>query len=176
ILLSAVACFIASSVIHMALGYHQSDYGKVPQEDAVMEALRKFAIPPGDYCVPRPASRHDLKSPEYQEKVKRGPVVMMTVMSGYFAMGKRFTQWFVFLIVVGVFAAYVTGHALAPGASGRAVFRFVGTVAFIGYGLALWPLSIWYERSWMTTLKANVDALIYGLVTAGVFAWLWPHA
>ena len=176
ILLSAVACFIASSLIHMVLPYHRSDYGKVPQEDAVMEALRKFNIPRGDYHMPRPASSADMKSPEFREKVKRGPAVMMTVMKGDFAMGPKFLSWFVYLLVVGAFAACVAGHTLAPGAPSKSVFHVVGLIAFAAYGLALWQLSIWYERSWMTTLKSNVDALIYAVITACVFVWMWPAA
>lgn len=47
--------------------------------------------------------------------------------------------------------------------------------AFIGFALALWQQTIWYNRSWVTTLKSNIGGLLYGLVTAGVFAWLWPR-
>jgi len=64
---------------------------------------------------------------------------------------------------------------LPPGASSRAAFHFAGLTAFVAYTLALWPMSIWYRRSWITTIKATVDGLIYALLTAGVFAWLWPH-
>ena len=99
---------------------------------------------------------------------------MMTVMSGQFAMGKKFAQWFVYLLVVGALAGSVAGHTLAPGAPFEHVFHIVGLVAFAGHGLALWPISIWYERSWTTTLKSNIDALIYALLTAGIFGWLWP--
>jgi hypothetical protein len=174
ILISAVAVFVASSIIHMMLPYHRTDYGQVPSEDAVMDALRKFGIAPGDYMIPRPQSREAMKSPEFKEKFKRGPVAMMTVMKGEFTMGKRLAQWFVYLIVVGIFAAYVAGRALGPGAPYGSVFRFVGTVAFAGYGLALWQNSIWYSRSWSTTLKSNFDALVYALLSAAIFAWLWP--
>jgi hypothetical protein len=174
ILLSAIAVFIVSSLVHTVLGYHHTDFGKVPAEEAVMDALRKFDIPPGDYLMPRPGSREEMKSGEYQAKFKRGPVAMITVMSGTLAMGKQFVQWFVYVLVVGTIAAYVAGHALGPGAPWTAVFRFAGTVAFAAYGLALWQSSIWYSRSWRTTLKSNFDALIYALVTAGIFGWLWP--
>ena len=51
ILLSAVAVFIASSVIHMVFKYHNSDFKKMPAEDEVMAALRPFDIPPGEYVV-----------------------------------------------------------------------------------------------------------------------------
>ncbi len=176
ILLSAVGVFLVSSLIHMFTGWHKSDYPKVPNEDRVMDTIRPLGIPPGDYMMPRPSSQEEMRSPAFVEKFKKGPVMVFTVMpGGSMAMGKSLTMWFVYAVVVGIFAAYVAGRALPPVASSRAVFRFVGVTAFIGYTLALWQMSIWYRRAWLTTIKATVDGLIYALVTAGVFAWLWPH-
>jgi hypothetical protein len=174
ILISAVIVFVASSVIHMVLPYHRSDYRKVPSEDAVMDALRGFQIAPGDYLIPCAGGPEAMKSPEFKEKMKRGPVALLTVMPGGMGMGKRLAQWFVYLVVVGIFAGYVAGRALAPHTPYLSVFRFAGAVAFVGYGLALWQNSIWYSRSWATTARSNVDALIYALLTAGTFGWLWP--
>jgi len=175
ILLSAVIVFVVSSVIHMALPWHKSDYPKMPNEEKVMDLLRPLAIPPGDYMVPRPSSREEMRSPTFLEKFKRGPVLMITVMpSGSMAMGRNLAMWFAYAVVVGIFAAYVAGRALAPGTAYLQVFRFVGATAFIGYTLALWQMSIWYRRAWSTTIKATVDGLIYGLLTAGTFGWLWP--
>lgn len=176
ILLSSVIVFVASSVIHMVLPWHKSDYPKVPNEDQVMNALRPFGIPPGDYVMPRPASQQDMRSPEFIEKMKKGPVVMMTVLpNGPTGMGKNLTQWFLFSLVIGVFAAYVAGRALPAGAPYLAVFRFAGVAAFLGYAGALWPMSIWLRRAWMTTIKGTIDGLIYALLTAGTFGWLWPR-
>jgi hypothetical protein len=176
ILLSAVIVFLASSVIHMMLPWHKSDYPKMPNEDKVMDALRPLAIPPGDYMIPRPASTQDMRTPEFLEKMKQGPVVVMTVLpNGPMGMGKNLTQWFLYSVVVGVFGAYVAGRALPPGAPYLTVFRFVGVTAFLAYSAALWQMSIWYRRAWITTIKATVDGLIYGLLTAGTFGWLWPH-
>ena len=84
-------------------------------------------------------------------------------------------MWFVYSLVVSLFAAYVAGHALGPGAHYRQVFRFAGTVAFIGYALALWQMSIWYRRAWAMTLKSTFDGVIFALVTCAVFTWMWPH-
>jgi hypothetical protein len=175
ILLSAVLVFVASFLIHMVLPYHRNDYRKAPSEDEVMEALRKAGVAPGNYVIPYAGGPSGLKSPEFVEKVKKGPVAVLTVLRDGFAMGKKLTQWFVFSIVVGIFAGYVAGHALGPGAPYLAVFRYVGTIAFLGYGLALWQDSIWWGRSWSTTLKSNFDALVYGCLSAGVFGWLWPR-
>jgi hypothetical protein len=176
IVVSAVIVFAVSSIIHTVLPWHKSDYLKIPNEDKVMDALRPLAIPPGDYMVPRPTSRQDMRSPEFLEKMKKGPVMVLTVMpNGPWAMGKNLLLWVLYSVVVNIFAAYVAGRALTPGAQYLQVFRFVGTTAFIGYSLALWQMSIWYRRAWSTTTKATVDGLIYALLTAGTFGWLWPR-
>ena len=175
ILLSAVFVFIVSSVVHMLLSYHSGDFTKVPDEEKVMDDLRKYNIPPGEYSMPRAESMKDMSSPEFIEKQKKGPVAMMTVMqNGPVNMGSSLLQWFLFSVVVGIFAAYISGRALGPGADYLAVFRFTGATAFIAYTLGSWQESIWYKRKWSTTIKNTVDGLIYALVTAGTFGWLWP--
>jgi hypothetical protein len=175
IFLSAVFVFIISSVIHMVLGYHRNDFIQVPSEDDVMESLRKFNIPPGDYVIPRASSSKEMQSAEFIEKTKKGPVAFMTVMeSGPPKMGMNLALWFVYSVLVAIFAAYVASRALPPAADYLAVFRFAGVTAFVGYSLALLQNSIWYKRNWSATLKSMFDGLIYGLLTAGTFGWLWP--
>jgi hypothetical protein len=176
ILLSAVIVFVVSSIIHMLLPWHKNDYPKAPSEDRLRDAIRPLAIPPGDYMVPRAASRKEFGTPEFAEKMKAGPVMMLTVMpNGPWSMGRNLSLWFLYLIVVGILAAYVSGRALSVGAPYPQVFRFIGTTAFLGYTVALWQMSIWYRRAWSMTIKATVDGLIYALLTAGVFGWLWPR-
>lgn len=159
----------------MVLPWHKSDYPRMAAEDQFMDAVRPLAIPPGDYMVPRPKSRAYMRSPEFDEKVKKGPVVVMTVLpSGGFAMGKNLAMWFVYILIVGVFAGYVAGRALPHGAQYLHVFRFAGVAAFLCYSVALWQLSIWYRRAWSITIKSSIDGLIYACLTAGTFGWLWP--
>jgi hypothetical protein len=176
ILLSSILVFVVSSIIHMASPWHKTDYPKLANEEQVMDALRPLAIAPGDYFMPRPASMADMKSADFQAKMARGPRVLMTVMPpGTAAMTRELSMWFAYLIVVSILTAYVAAHALLPGAPFRAVFRFAGLVSFIAYASALWQLSIWYRRAWAITLKATVDSVIYGVVTAVTFGYLWPH-
>ena len=176
ILISAGIVFIVSSIIHMLSLWHKSDYPKMPNEDKVMDALRPLAIPPGDYMVPRPSSRQEMRSPEFAEKMKKGPVIMLTVFpGGPIAMRTNLIQWFLYAVVVGIFAGYVAGRALPASTEYLQVFRFAGVTAFLGYAVALWQMSIWYHRSWITTIKITVDGLIYALLTAGTFGWLWPR-
>lgn len=175
ILLSSVIVFVASSIIHMAPLWHKSDYPKIANEDRVMDALRPFAIPPGDYMLPRPTGTAEMKSPEFAEKIRRGPNIIMTVLpNAAWSMGRNLGLWFLYVLVVSIFAAYVAGRALPAGAEYLQVFRFAGVAAFLGYSVALWQMSIWYRRALSMTVKATVDGLIYALLSAGTFGWLWP--
>jgi len=174
IILSAVFVFIVSSILHMALTYHKNDFGKLPDEAGIMDALRKFNIPPGEYSFPKPDSMKEMSSPEFTEKMKNGPVAFITVMKNHApSMTGSLFQWFLYSIVVSIFAAYVAGRALTPESDYLAVFRFTGVTAFVGYSLALLQNSIWYKRAWSVTFKSMFDGLIYALVTAGTFGWLW---
>lgn len=176
ILLSAVFVFIVSSIIHMGPLWHKTDFPKMGNEDGVADALRPHAIPPGEYMIPRPSTAAEMRSPEFLEKMKRGPVVMMTVFpNGQIGMGRNLVLWFLYAVVVGIFAAFVTGRALPPGAHPRPVFKFAGVTAFLAYVAALWQMWIWYRRSWGMTIKSTIDGIIYAAVTAGTFVWLWPR-
>jgi hypothetical protein len=176
ILLSAVAVFVTSSIIHMVLTYHRSDYRKLASEDDVMELLRKSRVTSGDYLLPYATGPKAMKDPAFREKMTKGPVGFLTLREGGPpSMRKPLILWFIYCVVVGVFAAYVAGRALPAGSPFRSVFRFAGVTAFIGYALALWQNTIWSGRSSIITLKSTFDGLVYALLTAGVFAWLWPH-
>ncbi|MFN7986359.1 MAG: hypothetical protein U0529_02740 [Thermoanaerobaculia bacterium] len=176
ILVSAALVFVVSSVIHMLLPIHKGDFRKLPKEDEALEAMGRLGLPPGDYMFPQASAMSDLKDPAFLAKMAKGPVGTMTIVpSGPPAMGASLGLWFVYCAVVGLFAAYVAGRALAVGAHYLAVFRFAGVTAFVGYSLALWQNTIWYRRSALTTLKSTVDGLVYALCTAGVFGWLWPR-
>ena len=176
ILVAAIIVFIASSIIHMATPWHKNDYQKMPSEDKVLEALRLFALPPGDYMAPFCNDMKEMKSAEFIARREKGPVMIATVVpSGPVSMGKSLVYWFVYCLVVGFFAAYVAGHALPAGARYPQVFRLAGVTAFAGYALGLWQMSIWLRRSWGTTLRSTIDGLIYALLTGGTFGWLWPR-
>ncbi|MGA7908549.1 MAG: hypothetical protein WCA16_14155 [Candidatus Sulfotelmatobacter sp.] len=176
ILLSAVIVFVASSIIHMVLPVHKSDYRKLPDEDKVLDALRTAGVTAGrTYHFPH-CSHKDMKSPEMTEKFKRGPIGLLNVMpSGPPALGKFLGQWFVYCIVVGIFVAYLTGRTESAGTPYLQVFRVAGTAAFLGYAVGQIQDSIWKGQTWGVTLKHVFDGLIYGLLTAGTFGWLWPR-
>ena len=175
VLVAAILVFVASSIIHMVLPWHKKDVTQLPDEDAAMAALREAGVKPGDYVFPY-FTPGDMGSPEAKEKYERGPVGILTVMnSGMPFMGSVLGLWFVYGLVISVLVAYVTGRVFGPGAEYLAVFRIAGTVAFLAYAGSEAHRSIWWGRSWGTTLRNIVDGLVYGLVTAGAFGWLWPR-
>lgn len=176
ILLSAVIVFVASSIIHMVLPIHKSDLRRMPNEDAALDSLRRLNLPPGDYAVPLATSMAAMKEPAFIDKMRKGPIVFMTVIPGQTpSMAKPLTLWFLYAVVVSIFAAYIAGRALPPGAHYLEVFRFAGATAFLGYSMAVPQNSIWWHRNWGATIKTMIDGLIYGLLTAGTFGWLWPR-
>lgn len=176
ILVAAVIVFVASSIIHMFTPFHKGDMKKVPNEDGVMSALRNFNLAPGDYAMPLPSSMAAMGTPEFKAKMAAGPVVMMTVRpSGKDGMMGALALWFAYSIVISLFAGYVTGVALGPGADYLKVFQIAGCVAFTGYAMGLPQASIWGGKNWGTTMRGMADGLLYGLLTGGTFGWLWPN-
>jgi hypothetical protein len=178
ILLSGVVVFIASSILHMVLPYHRNDVRGLPadKEDEVLDTLRRAGLPPGDYCAPYAGSMAGMTDPAFVAKMSRGPVAILTIASsGSPSVTSNLVHWFIYSLVVSVFSAYAAGLAAGPGASYMAVFRVVSTATFMGYALALPQRSIWYRWSWRTTLLSMGDGVIYGLLTGGVFGWLWPR-
>ena len=176
ILLSAVIVFVVSFVIHMFLPYHRSDFWKVPGEEGVMDALRPFDVPPGDYVLPHADGPEGLKSEEFKAKVNKGPTWFITVVDPrtFGSMAPQLVQWFAYMLLVGCVSAYLAGRMVGGGGDYLDVFRITGTVAFASYSMALMQNSIWYKQRWSTTFKSMFDGLIYAALTGGVFGWLWP--
>lgn len=175
ILLSAVVVFVASSVLHMVLTYHRSDYGAMPGEANILAAMHKEGVARGDYYLPHCIDYKEMAKPEIKEKFEKGPVAFVTVLpSGVPSMAKPLISWFIYCIVIGLFVAYLTGRTVGPGVEYLEAFRIAGTAAFLGYAGASASASIWKGQRWSITLKHMFDGLIYSLLTAGVFGWLWP--
>lgn len=177
ILVSAVVVFIASAILHMVIPFHKNDLRKVPSEDDFLAAIRRFNLPAGDYAAPHADSAAAMKDPAFIAKREQGPTVLMTLTPGAPpAMSRHLTLWFIYCIVVSVFAAYIASRTLPIGTEYMQVFRIVGTTAFLGYSLALLQNSIWYMKNWGATSRSIIDGLAYALLTAGVFGWMWPAA
>lgn len=177
ILIASVLVFLASGFMHMVLTYHRKDYGQIPGETNIAAAMRQEHVPPGTYVIPYCSSPKAMGTPEMIEKYKQGPVAMLTVWpSRPPAMNKQLGQWFVFCVVISIFAAYLTGRTMAPGSEYMSVFRVSSTVAFLGYAGCEAVNAIWKGEPWGVTIKNIIDGFIYALLTAGAISGFWPDA
>lgn len=176
IVLSAILVFIVSAIVHMVLKYHNRDYRKLPNEDAVRAALRAGNPEPRQYVIPYCAEMKEMESPEMRQKFVEGPVGVLNLRRpGPPTMGPLLGQWFLFTLLVSLFVGYVAAHAIPRGAPYLEVFRIVGTVGFLAYAAGQVPAAIWMGKPWSVAAKDVFDGLLYGLVTAGTFGWLWPR-
>lgn len=175
IVASAVLIFVVSSIVHMCLPIHCGDHAKLPDEEALMAAMRGQGLQSGSYMFPRSESMKDMCSPEMREKQTQGPSGYLTVLPpGPPAIGKSLVHWFLYTLVVGVFVAYLSHLALRGTVEFMRVFQFTGAAAFMAYGVASVVDSIWKGQSWGTSCKFVFDGLLYSLSTGACFAWLWP--
>jgi hypothetical protein len=176
VLLSAVLVFVTSSLIHMVLKYHNSDYKRLPNEDAVRAAIRSGGLEPKLYVFPYAGGMKEMETPEMKQKYVEGPIGLLTLRRpGPFTMTPALSQWFLYTLFVSFFIAYIAAHSIPAGARYLDVFRVVGAIGFLAYSAGQIQQSIWMSKPWSITWKDVFDGLLYGLVTAGVFGWLWPR-
>jgi Flp pilus assembly protein TadB len=176
IVLSAVLVFITSTLIHMVLKYHASDYTRLPNEDAVRAAIRSGNPRPAQYIMPYCSSMKEMESPEMKQKFAEGPNAVLNLRApGRPGMGPSLGQWFLYSLIVSFFIAYIAAYTIPPGTPYRGVFRIVGVAGFLAYAAGQVPASIWMGKPWSIAGKEVFDGLLYGLVTAGTFGWLWPR-
>jgi len=176
VVLSATLVFLASFLAWVVLPHHRKDFAPLPDEEGVLADLRSRALAPGMYSFPYATTGEEARGESFKARVKAGPVGFLLVQrpEQKLSMGSALLQVFVFYLVVGVFVAYIGYVTLEPGTDYRTVFRVTGTAAFMAHCGALFPRSIWFGFSWKTTWKETADGLVYALLTAGAFGWLWP--
>lgn len=172
ILLSAVFVFIASNILWMMLPFwHRNDYDKLPDEAAAIAALKSAKS--GMYIIPCIA--WNKMTAEERNELQKGPMGMLLLRNpAGFSMAGALITWFVYLLVVSTFTAYVASHSLLAGAHYLMVFRIVGTIGILAYSFGGISYTIWYGKPWSVTIKDIIDGIIYGLLMAGTFGWLWP--
>jgi hypothetical protein len=174
IVLSAVIVFIASSVMHMVLPYHTNDYQRLPEEDKLLTEMRTVTLKRGMYMFPH-CTHKEMNSPAMEEKRKIGPVGILTILpSGPMSMGKYLGMWFGYCLVVGTVVAYLAGMTIPRGTPYMDVFRMTAAAGFLGYGVSTLSNGVWKGVPWSVVVKEVFDGLVYALLTAGTFGWLWP--
>ncbi len=178
ILVTAVLIFIASSLIHMVFKWHNADYKILSNEDEVRAAVRAGSPAPGQYVVPGCKDMKDMANEEMQKKFIEGPIAFMTIRkNGPPAMGPCLTQWFIYSIVVAAVTGCLAAGAVGFGAAnGHAAGHVVGMASFLAYVGGSVQMGIWMGKPWGSVLKDALDGLIYGIISAVVFTYMWPAA
>jgi hypothetical protein len=171
ILVSGVALFFASFAAWMILPHHKKDWIGLPNEDAVMQQLKKDNIAGGQYCFPYAATPEDMKGEAYKAKMKAGPRGTLTLWAAPPNMGVNMLCTVIFFVIANAVIAYLAGMVIPPGNDRWFVFRFVGTAGVLTYGTANILNGIWFGRRMVSDI---VDGIAYGLITGGIFALLWP--
>jgi ABC-type antimicrobial peptide transport system permease subunit len=176
IIVSALFVWIASALLWTVLPNHKKDYKGLPDEEAARNALKPQDLKPGQYVVPFVTEMKQMKDKDVVKKFEEGPVAYMTVVpKGIPSMGKNMVFSLIYYIIVGIFVAYLASRFLSADTEYLTVFRLTGTVAFVAYGMGIIPDAIWFGRPWSAVFKNLFDSLIYSLLTAGTFGWLWPN-
>ncbi len=83
---------------------------------------------------------------------------------------------FVFNLVVGVCVAYITSQSRAAGASCESVFWVAGPTAILAYCAGGIPGAFFMGKPTRFMFTDFIDGLVFGLITAATFGWLWPAA
>ena len=176
ILLSAVFVFIASALINMFMKFwHTPDYHGFPNEDEVGAAIRKGGGAAGAYMLPYCKGPEAMKEPAMQEKFKQGPIAFINLRPpGVPNLGACLGQWFVFCLLVSVACVGLAGHVLPAHPDPHLAFHTIGVAALLGYSFGEIPNAIWRGQPWVVTVKYFIDGILYAVITAATFCWLWP--
>lgn len=183
IVASAVAVWIVSAIIWMALPTHKKDFDKLPDEQAFMAAVKALNIPPGNYGYPFFGDRSNCNTPEAKRAMEEGPIGILNNWKPGMKMGKSMVLTFLVYLVVSFLIAYMAWHALHRGPvlpGSRPAFgdvmQLTGTAGVLAYAFAFLPNGIWFQAKCRALVFCVIDGVVYGLVTGAIFAWLWPHA
>ena len=175
IVLSGVVVFVVSAMVWMVMPHHKKDFARVEDEGTFLDAIRSCGAGPGMYVFPW-ADGAEENSAEYRERVRQGPVGILRVRDGESVLDMRtaMAKSLVLYLVVGAFVAFVASASLGAGAGFLAVFRITGLAAFMAHGFIGFQESIWFGLPGSVAFKHALDGLVYALLTASVFGWLWP--
>lgn len=174
IIASAAGVFFASFILWAATPWHNADIRKVPDPGAADRAVEGLALRPGFYMLPCTHDPQEMKGEEFQARFKRGPWATINVFPSQPNMGKNLGLSFATYLVISVVIAYLASSVLAPGTAYPKVFQVVGTAGVLAYTFGGIANGVWFGKPTGWVVRDIIDAAVYAMVTAGMFAWLWP--
>ena len=153
-LVGGIVVFIVGALLHTVLGLGEVGVKALPQEDAVLSAMRAAIHDPGFYVFPAPnmtpgrsKAQKDSDTAAYTAKYQQGPtgILVYTPGGAPMSIGKLLGGEFVIDLVSAFFLACI----LAMGAGGRSSYwkrvfavTLAGLFAGLFLGLEYWN---WYN-------------------------------
>lgn len=178
IVLSAVIAWIVSAIIWTVAPHRKAEWSGVTDEERFLGTIRSMSLGAGYYMFPFCGDAAQMKDEAFKKRWNEGPIGVLHVWSHRRSMGACMIGSFVFNLVASVFIAYIAWNSL----DGRAgldylkVFQITGATAFMAYSFALIPGGIWFGKPIRSMVYDVVEGLVIGLLTGGVFGWLWAYA
>lgn len=172
ILLSGLATHIYSTLAWIVLPHHKPDWNKLPVEDEFQQLIAANSVPAGQYLVPYAEHPNDQQSEVDQQKQGKcvGTVILW---SGPVNMGVAIAKTLSYFFVVALAIAHLCTLALRPGTEPLKVFEFVVVSSLLAHVAGQFPGVFWFrQRVTMDT----VDKILFAVITAAIFAALWPAA
>ena len=175
VLLAAVATFVASALFWTLAPWHRTEFKQLPNEDAVRKALHDQGVTEGQFRIPYSENREDWKSPEFLRRFENGPVgVFQFETPGPMSMGPRLLKTFALYFFVAFFTAYCLRQAFPTGAAYMKVFQLAGGISLASHAFGHFQDHIWFSKSCRRVTLQFIDSVVYALLTAGIFASMWP--
>ena len=171
------AVWIASALAWMIVGHHKNDNPALPNEQEVIDTIKGWNLPPGEYMFPDFRRCKGMTKEQKQamyENMQKSPMGILRVW-GKISMGGNMLWTFVVCLVVSTLIAYLGWSALPhAGSSFAHTFQVLGTAGILAYCFASFPGDIWFQRSRRAMTTNFIDGVVFGLIPGAVFAWLWP--
>lgn len=172
IVLVGVATHILSTLAWTVLPHHVPEWQRLPDEDALQDALVAQNATSGQFIFPMTRDMDEMKSEGFL--AKQGKCNGMLVLwSGPVSMGAAIGKTLAFFLAAAFCIGYLASMALEAGATFMDVFQFTTTAALLTHCAGLFPGVFWFQRKIAMDL---VDKVAYAVVTGFLFAALWPAA
>ena len=173
ILLVGLATHIASTIAWTVLPHHKPEWNKLPAEDPLLDFLDQHQVKANQYLFPYAHDNKEMATPEYKEKMEtrcRGMLVLWPTPPN---MGKAIGLTLAFFFVAAFVIGYLASRAIELGARFMDVFQIVFVAGLLCHCAGPFPGVFWFRKYFAMEV---LDGAVYALITALIFAALWPGA
>jgi len=169
---SAIAVFVVSALLWMAIPLHNKDVQRLPDEASVKAIAR--TLKPGFYMFPNIAAAAGEDSKAVQDRYKQGPWGVMTVWPKAPSFPLNLIKTFTVFLLICILVAYLTSAGVGIAPSFMSVFQLAAVASLLGFTFGGLPNDIFFGKPTRFCITSLIEAIIYSLVVAVIMALLWP--